>query len=117
MYRRSHSLSWTILYEYELGRWNEWHLMFSDSTSGWLSDASLEYAVRFSGPTAQCAAGPRSAAGMDPARRQREARGDSITARIMPGVEGELPFEYGVKQEVMFADMRSARRALRDARL
>ena len=25
-----------IVYEYEQGGWNEWHVMFSDSTSGWL---------------------------------------------------------------------------------
>ena len=39
-----------ILYEYEQGRWNEWHLIFNDGTSGWLSDASLEYAVSFMRP-------------------------------------------------------------------
>src|SRR3954447_20366813 len=39
-----------IVYEYEQGGWNEWHLMFSDGKSGWLSDASLEYAVSFLRP-------------------------------------------------------------------
>src|SRR6266568_2924019 len=34
-----------ILYEYEQGGWNEWHIVFSDSSSGWLSDAQDEYAV------------------------------------------------------------------------
>src|SRR5919112_428063 len=36
-----------ILYEYEQGGWNEWHLIFNDGKSGWLSDAQLEYAVSF----------------------------------------------------------------------
>ena len=34
-----------IVYEYEQGTWNEWHLAFADNTSGWLSDAQAEYAV------------------------------------------------------------------------
>src|SRR5580692_5398191 len=36
-----------IIYEYEQGGWNEWHIVFSDGTSGWLSDAQLQYAVSF----------------------------------------------------------------------
>ena len=34
-----------IVYEYDDGGWNEWHLAFADGTSGWLSDAQAEYAV------------------------------------------------------------------------
>src|SRR5579883_3029227 len=36
-----------IIYEWEDGGWNEWHIMFSDGSSGWLSDAQLQYAVSF----------------------------------------------------------------------
>ena len=39
-----------IIYEYEQGSWNEWHLMMNDGTSGWLSDAQDEYAVSFAAP-------------------------------------------------------------------
>ena len=35
-----------IVYEYGAGTWNEWHLLFSDGSSGWLSDAQLDYAIR-----------------------------------------------------------------------
>jgi len=28
-----------ILYEYDQGGWNEWHVMMNDGTSAWLSDA------------------------------------------------------------------------------
>jgi hypothetical protein len=31
-----------IIYEYDQGNWNEWHLVFNDGVSGWLSDAQLE---------------------------------------------------------------------------
>ncbi len=40
-----------IIYEYEQGGWNEWHIVFSDGTSGWLSDAQLQYAVSFLVPS------------------------------------------------------------------
>ena len=32
-----------IIYEYEQGGWNEWHIVYNDGTSGWLADAQLEY--------------------------------------------------------------------------
>jgi hypothetical protein len=98
-----------ILYEYEQGRWNEWHLMFSDSTSGWLSDASLEYAVSFQKPV------PSNVPPAHDLPRGWTQHVDniklevtSITRAHYAGVEGELPFEYWGKQDVMFADMRSA---------
>ena len=34
-----------IVYEYDAGTWNEWHLLFADGSSGWLSDAQLDYAI------------------------------------------------------------------------
>src|SRR6202171_1027096 len=36
-----------ILYQYQQGGWNEWHITMNDGTSGWLSDAQEEYAVSF----------------------------------------------------------------------
>src|ERR1700692_3465415 len=36
-----------ILYEYEQGGWNEWHIVFNDGKSGWLADAQLEYDLSF----------------------------------------------------------------------
>src|SRR6201988_42608 len=37
-----------ILYEYDQGGWNDWHVMMNDGTSAWLSDAQNEYAVSLS---------------------------------------------------------------------
>lgn len=97
-----------ILYKYELGGWNEWHLLFSDGSSGWLSDASLEYAVSFLRPLP---------ASVPPARelpRGYTQQFDNIHFEVTTitwaeyaGVEGELPFEYWGKQRVAFADLRS----------
>ena len=33
-----------ILYEYEDGGWNEWHIIFNDGASGWLSTGQVAYA-------------------------------------------------------------------------
>ena len=37
-----------ILYGYDQGGWNEWHVMMNDGTSAWLSDAQSEYALSLS---------------------------------------------------------------------
>ena len=36
-----------ILYEYDQGSWNEWHITMNDGKSAWLSDAQNEYAISF----------------------------------------------------------------------
>ena len=101
-----------IVYEYELGGWNEWYIVFNDSTGGWLSDAQLEYAVTFAvQPTSPLP------------QRGEPSRGDKfqwsgttfeLTSRTLAryrGVEGDLPFEYWDKTAVWFLDLRT-----RDAR-
>ena len=97
-----------ILYEYEQGGWNEWHLVYNDGSSGWLSDAQLEYDV--------------SAETKPPTPlpfRDNIARGGKfqwngtvyeVTSRTVAhyrGVEGELPFEYWDKKDVLFFDLRT----------
>lgn len=97
-----------IVYSYDQGYWNEWHLMFNDGASGWLSDAQLEYHVSFRAePPAEL---PR------PGAIQRgnvfELQGaqyhvTTMTLAHYRGVEGELPFEYWDKSECVFADLRT----------
>ena len=98
-----------IVYQYELGGWNEWHLMFSDGASGWLSDAQLEYDISFLTPP------PGPLPGYEAAvcgNRFQWNGGDyeitSITRAHYAGVQGELPFEYWDKSEVSFVDLRTA---------
>jgi hypothetical protein len=105
-----------ILYEYEQGSWNEWHVVFSDSKSGWLSDAQAEYAVSFlaSAPANAPASVdvPLPGAGEVKTGQRFEWSGTqyevtSLTRARYRGVEGELPFEYWDKTEMLFADLRS----------
>ena len=98
-----------IVYEYEHGTWNEWHLVFADDTSGWLSDAQAEYAVS---RVVKAPGTLPEASTLEVG--QRFNFGDltlqltSLTRARYRGVEGELPFEYWDKSEVLFADLRSA---------
>jgi hypothetical protein len=94
-----------ILYEYEQGGWNEWHVVFSDGASGWLSDAQLQYAVSFLVPMQ----GLPPDAGLENGQRftwnNVEYEVTCLTRAHYRGVEGELPFEYWDKTEVLFADL------------
>jgi hypothetical protein len=98
-----------ILYEYEQGGWNEWHIVLNDGTSGWLSDAQDDYAVSFLVPKH----GPLPGSG-EIARGQRLRLNDAVfevtalTRARYRGVEGELPFEYWDKKEMLFADLGTA---------
>jgi hypothetical protein len=98
-----------IIYEYGRGAWNEWHLMMSDSTSAWLSDAQLEYAAtRLATPPALLPAWselrPGATYEWDGTRYQVTV----VTRARYRGVEGELPFEYWDKEEVVFVDLGGA---------
>ena len=98
-----------ILYEYEQGGWNEWHVIFSDSRSGWLSDAQLEYAISFLSPPPGTL--PKDVAVACGGKFQwngTEYEVSSLTRAHYKGVQGELPFEYWDKSDVRFVDLRTA---------
>ncbi len=94
-----------IVYEYEQGGWNEWHAIFNDGSSGWLSDAQAEYAVSFQ------AAAPSLPAAASVARGQQYVFNGvpyevtCLTHAHYRGVEGELPFETWDKHDAFFADL------------
>lgn len=95
-----------ILYEYEQGGWNEWHLMFQDGVSGWLSDAQLQYAVSFLvKPPAPLPAVQALAVNQVHRWNNIEYQVTTLTNAHYRGVQGELPFEYWDKQDVLFADL------------
>ena len=98
-----------ILYEYEQGGWNEWHVVYNDGSNGWLSDAQLEYDLSWQRGLP---------AGLTPANeitRGRSFQWDgkvyeatSLTRAHYKGVQGELPFQYWDKADVIFADLRTS---------
>ena len=94
-----------IIYEYDQGTWNEWHLMINNGTSGWLSDAQDEYAVTFAAPGRKLPAECRI--GQQYAWDKETYTVSTVTKAHYRGVEGELPFQYWDKSDVIFVDLLS----------
>src|SRR5207249_4247961 len=96
-----------IVYEYQRGHWSEWHIRLANDTSAWLSDAQGEYAVStlFDEPH------PLPSLDLIKPGETVVVAGKaytvaSLTRAAYRGVEGELPFEYWDKREVMFIDLK-----------
>ena len=97
-----------ILYEYDQGGWNEWHLNFGDGSDGWLSDAQNEFAISTRVDAPQLPAASEAALGREFHWRGVSFAVSSRTEAHYAGVEGELPFEYWDKTSALFVDLRSA---------
>jgi len=96
-----------IIYSYELGTWNEWHVVTNNGQSEWLSDAQDEYAVTYPVPGRQLPPFQAVKLGQRYAWDSVNYIVSTITSARYVGVEGELPFEYWDKTEAMFVDLRS----------
>jgi hypothetical protein len=97
-----------IIYEYDQGTWNEWHLSMGDGTNGWLSDAQFEYAVTFAAPRHQVPAAGAAAVGQRYEWDGVQYTVTTITDARYRGIEGELPFQTWDREKALFADLRSA---------
>lgn len=97
-----------IVYEYEDGGWNEWHVVFGDGESGWLSDAQAQYAVTTPADTRRALPSARD---LKPRQRfhwnDREYVAATITRARYAAVEGELPFETWNRELATFADFKT----------
>jgi hypothetical protein len=96
-----------IIYEYEDGGWNEWHIVFSDGVSGWLSDAQLQYAVSFLAPGIPLPAEDQVNRGAHFKFSNIDFEVTTRTVASYKGVEGELPFPFYGKSKMFFADLRA----------
>ncbi len=101
-----------ILYQWENGGWNEWHIVFSDGSSGWLSDAQLQYAVSFLvNPGTALPSTNQIFRGAQFTFNQVGYEVATMTRASYKGVEGELPFPFYGKSNMLFADLRTSGRA------
>jgi Domain of unknown function (DUF4178) len=97
-----------IVYEWEDGGWNEWHIVFSDGTSGWLSDAQLQYAVSFwTNPGTALPPPSEASRGATLQFGNTKYEVATVTTASYKGVEGELPFPFYGKKDMFFADLRT----------
>jgi hypothetical protein len=96
-----------ILYEYDQGGWNEWHFMMNDGTGGWLSDAQEEYAVSFAAAAQNLPPQSQLQPGAQFSWNGQPYTLSVITHARFRGVEGELPFQFWDKGDMVFADFRT----------
>jgi len=98
-----------IIYEYEQGGWNEWHVVYNDGSNGWLSDAQLEYDLSWQRPLPpQMPPANQIARGEKFQWDNHEYEVTSLTKAHYKGVQGELPFQYWDKTDLLFADLRTS---------
>ena len=96
-----------IQLRYESGLWNEWHILFDDGRSGWLSEAGGEYVV--SAQVAVEEALPAFDSLVPEMQLTIAGRSFSVSdlrsAHCISG-EGELPFKVDSGYDVKTADLR-----------
>lgn len=100
-----------IQLRYAEGAWNEWHVLFEDGRSAWLSEAGGQYAVTFDrGPLP----GLPGFDAATPGSRLRLLDADfTVTDRrtaACTAAEGELPFPADSRWEARVADLRAGDR-------
>lgn len=96
-----------IQMKYASGVWNEWHILFDDAKTGWLSDANGDYTVSFAEPS------PSNLPAFTELRPGQAVnlagQGFSVTnleqATCIAG-DGELPFQVGAGFPAPVADLR-----------
>lgn len=102
-------VSGRIIYEYEQGGWNEWHIVYNDGSSGWLADAQLEYDLSWLTPPPSPLPPPNQISrGQKLQWNGKIWEVTSLTKARYKGVEGELPFQYWDKADMLFADLRTS---------
>ena len=96
-----------IIYEYEQGTWNEWHVVQNDGASAWLSDAQSQYCYTYATPHKDLPPAAQVRVGNRYSWDGIPFSVTTITEANYRGVEGELPFQYWDKTTALFADCRS----------
>jgi ribosomal protein L37AE/L43A len=106
-FRNSHfALIGRIQLRYPQGVWNEWHLLFDNQESGWLSEANSNYVLTFPSPA------PKNIPAFDEIEvgRSLQLHGQTFqvinkeTSTCIAG-EGELPFKVGAGYEAPVIDL------------
>ena len=100
-----------IQLKHESGLWNEWHILFDDGRSSWLSQASGEYVVSGQVPVSETLPAFET---LKPEMQVSVAGRpftvtDLETARCIAG-QGELPFKVEAGYDVNTADLRGGER-------
>jgi hypothetical protein len=108
---RAFTVAGRIIYDYDEGSWNEWHIVLNTASSAvgsaWLSDAQSQYVVTLAFRAEPLPALAAVHLGDRFTWNKTEFVVTVITHARYRGVEGELPFQYWDKQGAAFVDLRS----------
>jgi Zn finger protein HypA/HybF involved in hydrogenase expression len=99
-----------LQYRYAEGTWNEWHALFDNGRSGWLSEDNGRYVLAFDQPLQ--AAVPE-AASLRPGQQQivngQPWSVASVSAAKLIAAQGELPVKPNTERGFVVSDLRSTR--------
>jgi len=98
-----------LQYGYAEGTWNEWHALFDNGRSGWLSEDNGAYVFSFDAQLVEPAPAPDELHAGE--RRMVAGRAwdvASVTTARLIAAEGELPFAPRLQGEFVVADLRNA---------
>jgi endogenous inhibitor of DNA gyrase (YacG/DUF329 family) len=99
-----------LQYGYEGGTWNEWHALFDNGRSGWLSEDNGAYVFSFDVPAdASAPAAETLRAGERVLLAGRAWDIASVTTARLIAAEGELPFAPRLQGDFTVADARNER--------
>ena len=104
---RNFTVAGRIIYSYQQGSWNEWHLVLSDGHSAWLSDAQSQYAITVQVTSEQLPPETAASVGKGFRFQNTDFSVTTITLARYRGVQGELPFQYWDKTDATFVDLLS----------
>lgn len=99
-----------LQYRHAAGIWNEWHLLFDDARSGWLSESAGNYVVTFPAVLREPIPVFEAIAVGDGLMLARQGFQvvNKETAAVIAG-EGELPFRVGPGYEAPVVDLANER--------
>ena len=95
---------------YADGCWNEWHALFANGRSGWLSEDNGAYVFAFDAPLQDRV--PQAATLFPGQRAQIEGLAwdvASVTSATVHAVQGELPWPPTLAGRFLIADLRNSR--------
>jgi hypothetical protein len=97
-----------LQYRYAEGTWNEWHALFDNGRSGWLSEDNGRYVMSFEAPLAEA---PPVPSALRPGAQQivngQPFSVASITVATLIAAQGELPSPPEIQRGFVVADLRS----------
>ena len=98
-----------LQYRYGQGTWNEWHALFDNGRSGWLSEDNGAYVLAFDQPLAEAVPEPdRLMVGNALTVAGQRWHVASVTVARLIAAQGELPHPPNVEKGFVVADLRAA---------